>query len=152
MVQLLLDHDADATQLGVGRWVLHPKLADLLSQHGAVIDSSGSWIGASCTGNQGRKDDPDYVRALLQHGAKATDRRRGDSSEASGVQALNATALHYAAKAGFLNTIEVLLDHGADPQAPDSRGRTPVNWLDQAAPSVSRDAVRELLSPSRNRR
>ena len=45
---------------------------------GAAIDSSGSWIGTSCTGNQGRKDDPEYVRALLRHGARATDRRTGD--------------------------------------------------------------------------
>lgn len=138
MVELLLAHGADATQVGAGRWVLHPELAPLLARHGARIDSSGSWIGASCTGNQGRKDDPEYVRALLRHGARATDRR-------TGVEAVDATALHYAAKAGFLQTIGVLLEHGADPQARDSRGRTPLDWLDQAAPSVSREAVRQLI-------
>ena len=78
MVELLLAHGADATRIGVGRWVLHPELAPLLASHGAAIDSSGSWIGASCTGNQGRKDDPEYVRALLDHGASANDRRAGD--------------------------------------------------------------------------
>ena len=78
MVELLLAHGADATRIGVGRWVLHPELAPLLASHGAAIDSSGSWIGASCTGNQGRKDDPEYVRALLHHGASANDRRAGD--------------------------------------------------------------------------
>jgi hemoglobin len=135
MAELLLAHGADATRIGVGRWVLHPGLAPLLAGRGAAIDSSGSWIGASCTGNQGRKDDPDYVRALLRHGARASDRRAGD-----------ATALHYAAKAGFLKTIEVLLEHGADPGARDSRGRTPLDWLEQAAPSVSRAAVRDLLA------
>ena len=71
MVELLLARGADATQIGVGRWVLHPELAPLLAGRGAAIDSSGSWIGASCTGNQGRKDDPEYVRALLRHGARA---------------------------------------------------------------------------------
>lgn len=146
MTELLLAHGADATQIGVGRWVLHPELAPLLASRGAAIDSSGSWIGAACTGNQGRKDDPDYVRALLRHGARATDRRGGDYLKgATGVRALNATALHYAAKAGFLRTIEVLLESGADPVARDSRGRTPLDWLEQAAPSVSRAAIRHLL-------
>src|SRR6516162_9218531 len=135
-------------RIGVGRWVLHPELAPLLASRGAVIDSSGSWIGASCTGNQGRKDDPEHVRALLRHGARATDRRTGG---ATGVRALNATALHYAAKAGFLRTIEVLLEHGADPDARDSHGRTPLDWLDQAAPSVPRAAVRNLIAPAERR-
>jgi hemoglobin len=147
MVELLLAHGADATRVGVGRWVLHPELAPLLASRGAAIDSSGSWIGASCTGNQGRKDDPEYVRALLRHGARANDRRTGSPEGATSAQALNATALHYAAKAGFLRTIEVLLAHGADPDARDSHGRPPLDWLEQSAPSVSRAAVRNLLSP-----
>jgi len=148
MAELLLAYGADATRIGVGRWVLHPQLAPLLASRGAAIDSSGSWIGAACTGNQGRKDDPDYVRALLRYGASATDRRGGDYVKgATGVRALNATALHYAAKAGFVRTIEVLLEAGADPAARDSRGRTPLDWLEQAAPSVSRAAVRQLLAP-----
>ncbi|MBO0839162.1 MAG: ankyrin repeat domain-containing protein, partial [Actinobacteria bacterium] len=145
MVELLLAHGADARRIGAGRWVLHPELAPLLASHGAAVDSSGSWIGASCTGNQGRKDDPEYVRALLRYGARANDRRVGDPAATTGVGALNATALHYAAKAGFLQTIEVLLEHGADPNARDSQGRTPLDWLEQAAPSVSRAAVRSLL-------
>ncbi|HET7016344.1 MAG TPA: ankyrin repeat domain-containing protein [Streptosporangiaceae bacterium] len=144
MAELLLAHGADATRIGVGRWVLHPELAPLLASRGAAIDSSGSWIGASCTGNQGRKDDPEYVSALLRHGARATDRRTGDPGGA-GVGALNATALHYAAKAGFGQTIEVLLNHGADPNARDSQGRTPLDWLAQAAPSVSRPAIQSLI-------
>jgi truncated hemoglobin YjbI/ankyrin repeat protein len=150
MAELLLAHGADATRIGVGRWVLHPELAPLLASRGAAIDSSGSWIGASCTGNQGRKDDPEYVRALLRHGARATDRRAGDPHGTTGVRALNATALHYAARAGFLRTIEVLIDHGADPDARDSHGRTPLDWLEQAAPSVSRAAVRNLIAPAAN--
>jgi hemoglobin len=150
LVELLLAAGADATRIGAGRWVLHPRLAPLLASRGAAVDSSGSWIGAACTGNQGRKDDPEYVRALLRYGARATDRRHGDHIKGpTGVRALNATALHYAAKAGFLQTIEVLLEAGADPAALDSRGRTPLDWLDQSAPSVSREAVRHLLAPTR---
>ena len=151
MTELLLARGADATRIGTGRWVLHPELAPLLASRGAAIDSSGSWIGASCTGNQGRKDDPEFVRALLHYGASANDRRAGDPEGASGVRALNATALHYAARAGFLRTIEVLLEHGADPQARDSQGRTPLDWLEQAAPSVPRAAVRNLIAPGPHR-
>jgi truncated hemoglobin YjbI/ankyrin repeat protein len=147
MVELLLAHGADATRIGVGRWVLHPELAPLLASRGAAIDSSGSWIGACCTGNQGRKDDPEYVRALLRYGASANDRRTGDPGSPAGVGALNATAMHYAARAGFLRTIQVLIDHGADPAARDSDGRTPLDWLEQSAPSVSRAAVSNLLAP-----
>ena len=75
MTELLLAHGADATRIGTGRWVLHPELAPLLAGRGAAVDPAGSWIGASCTGNQGRKDDPDYVRALLRHGARASEPR-----------------------------------------------------------------------------
>jgi hemoglobin len=151
MAEMLLAHGADATRIGTGRWVLHPELAPLLASRGAAIGSSGSWIGASCTGNQGRKDDPEYVRALLRHGARATDRRTGGQEGTAGVGALNATALHYAARAGFLKTIEVLLEHGADAEARDRNGRTPLDWLAEAAPSVPRAAVRDLLAPGQRR-
>jgi truncated hemoglobin YjbI/ankyrin repeat protein len=146
MTGMLLAHGADAARIGAGRWVLHPELAPLLASHGASAGTGGAWIGASCTGNQGRKDDPEYVRALLRHGAHTGDRRTGDPGGTAGVGALSATALHYAAKAGFLQTIEVLLEHGADPAARDSHGRTPADWLEQAAPSVPRAAVRRLLA------
>jgi len=56
-----------------------------------------------------------------------------------------ATALHYAAKAGFVKTIAVLLKNGADPAAKDDNGLTPLDWLDHAAKSVDRDSVRRLL-------
>jgi len=48
-------------------------------------------------------------------------------------------------------TIEVLIEHGADPDARDSHGRTPVDWLEQAAPSLSRAAVRNLIAPGQRR-
>jgi ankyrin repeat protein len=52
---------------------------------------------------------------------------------------------------GFLMTIAVLLEHGADPGARNSHGRTPLDWLAQAAPSVPRAAVRNLLTPGQRR-
>ena len=120
---------------------MHPELEPILSRAGARIDRSGQWIQASCTGNQGRKDDPEYVAALLRHGARVDDRRETVQRTDGG----RATALHYAAKAGFVKTIEVLLDHGADPDFGDDNGLTPLDWLARASKSVDRDAVRRLL-------
>ena len=97
IVRLIVERGVDATTLGPGRWVLHPELAPLLSAAGAQVDRGGGWIGLSCTGNQGRKDDPEYVAALLRHGARADDRRLVGQGSDGG----HATALHYAARAGF---------------------------------------------------
>jgi truncated hemoglobin YjbI len=141
MVAMLIEHGASAASIGAGRWVLHPELAPMLAREGASVGRSGSWIGLSCTGNQGRKDDPEYVAGLLRHGARVEDKRLTGQGTDGG----RATALHYAAKAGFLKTIEVLLDHGADPTARDDNGCTPLDWLERAAPSVDREAVRRLL-------
>jgi hypothetical protein len=141
MLVMLLEQGASATSVGAGRWVLHPELAPTLARAGASVDRSGSWIGLVCTGNQGRKDDPDYVTALLRHGARVDDKRLTGQGNDGG----RATALHYAAKAGFVKTIEVLLAHGADPNARDDNGFIPLDWVERAAPSVDRQAVRRLL-------
>jgi truncated hemoglobin YjbI/ankyrin repeat protein len=141
IVAMLLERGAHATTIGAGRWVMHPELAPMLSRAGARINRSGDWIGVSCTGNQGRKDDPEYVAALLRHGAQVDDRRETVQMTDGG----RATALHYAAKAGFVKTIEVLLDHGADPDVRDDNGFTPFDWLARASKSVDLDAVRRLL-------
>jgi truncated hemoglobin YjbI len=141
IVALLLEHGASASSIGAGRWVVHPQLAPMLSRAGATVDPDGAWIGLSCTGNQGRKDDPEYVAALLRHGARVTDRRLVGQSADGG----RATALHYAVKAGFANTVAILLQHGADPSAVDDNGRTPQDWLDRAAKSVDRERIRRLL-------
>jgi ankyrin repeat protein len=111
MVEMLLEQGTDASSIAAGRWVLDPELAPLLARAGAGADRSGAWIGLACTGNQGRKDDPEFVAALLRYGARADDRRHVGQEHNGG----RATALHYAARAGFTRTIAVLLAHGADP-------------------------------------
>ncbi len=141
----LIEHGATASSISVGRWVLHLELAPMLARVGAGVDRSGSWIGLSCTGNQGRKDDPEYVAALLRHGARVDDRRLTGQESDGG----RATALHYAAKAGFVKTIALLLDHGADPTAKDDNGLTPLDWLARAPKSVDREALRGLLERPR---
>jgi ankyrin repeat protein len=139
MVDLVLEHGADAHAVGAGRWVLNEEIAPLLAATGASAGvgpdgkESGDWVRVSCTGNQGRKDDPAYVTALLRYGARVDQRYNG------------ATPLHYVVKAGFAQTIQILLEHGADRDALDDRGRTPIEWLGQAAKPVDRDAMRDLL-------
>jgi ankyrin repeat protein len=139
MVELLLEGGADAHAVGAGRWVLDPEIAPRLAASGASAgvgisgEESGDWVRISCTGNQRRKDDPTYVTALLRYGASVDQRYNG------------ATPLHYVVKAGFVHTIQVLLEQGADRDALDDRGRTPLDWLGQAAKSVDRAAVREVL-------
>jgi truncated hemoglobin YjbI/ankyrin repeat protein len=139
MIELLLDHGADAHAIGAGRWVLDPELAPKLAAVGASAgvgisgEDSGDWVGISCTGNKGRKDDPAFVAALLHYGARVDQRYNG------------ASPLHYAAKAGFVQTIQVLLERGASRDALDDCDRTPLDWLEQAAKSVNRVAVRDAL-------
>jgi hypothetical protein len=140
MIELLLEHGADGRAVGAGRWVLDPEIAPLLADAGASAgvgiggEDSGDWVRISCTGNQGRKDDPAYVAALLRYGARVDHCYNG------------ATPLHYVVKAGFVQTIQVLIEHGADSDALDDRGRTPLDWLGQAAKSVDRNAVRRTLT------
>jgi hypothetical protein len=134
MTTLLLDRGVRAEGFGPGRWVLDEQIAPLLARAGASArDPLNHWVRASCTGNQRRKDDPEFVRALLQHGARVDDRYAG------------ATALHYVAKAGFAAAMQVLLDHGADPSARDDDGLTPLDWVDRAARTIDREPVRRLL-------
>ena len=139
MIELLLEHGADARAVGAGWWVLDRQIAPLLANAGASAgvgidgEDSGDWVRISCTGNKGRKDNPAYVAALLRHGARVDQRYNG------------ATPLHYVVKAGFVHTIRVLLEHGADADALDDRGRTPLDWLGQAAKTVDRDTVRDAL-------
>jgi len=144
MLVMLLEQGASAASVGAGRWVLHPELAPILRRAGASVDRSGSWIGLACTGNQGRKDDPDFVTSLLRHGARVDDKRLIGQGNDGG----HVTALHYAAKAGFVQTIAVLLAYGADPNARDDNGLTPLDWVERAAPSVDRAIVRRLLHRS----
>jgi truncated hemoglobin YjbI len=140
MIELLLEHGADARAVGAGRWVLDPEIAPLLADAGASAgvgiggDDSGDWVRISCTGNQGRKDDPAFITALLRYGARVDQCYNG------------ATPLHYVVKAGFVQTIHVLLEHGADADAVDQRGRTPLDWLGHAAKSVDRAAVRHVVT------
>jgi cytohesin len=137
VVARLLEIGADAHGVTPGRWVLEVGCARLLLAAGADVNHApsrwSSWIWLSCNGNNGRKDDPALVRALLDAGADVRARAFGK------------TALHFAAKAGFVETVRLLLDAGADPNARDDDGHTPLWSTSQSGPSVDPEPVIRLL-------
>ena len=131
---LMLEHGADAASLGAGDWVLYPHIADKLLAHGANVNHEpGRGIGGCCTGNSGHKENAALARALLRCGADVTAKYHGR------------TALHCAAKAGFVHVMEALIEHGADVNAVNDRGETPLDDVEHAARSIDREPVRRLL-------
>jgi ankyrin repeat protein/truncated hemoglobin YjbI len=137
VVACLLDIGADARAVTPGPWVLHPGCRSLLLAAGADVNHApsrwSSWIWLSCNGNNGKKDDPALVAALLDAGADVRSRAFGK------------TALHFAAKAGFAETVRLLLEAGAEPNAVDDDGITPLGSTLRSGPSVAREPVVELL-------
>lgn len=137
LTRLLLDHGADATQIGPGDWVLREDLVPLLKEAGAYPNvPETDWIWLTCTGNNSRRDNPELVAALLKEGADPHAMRRGFS------------ALHFAAKAGFEGTIKVLLEHGVDPNRQGVRNETPLMWAMKGSKRADVAAVCQLLVDS----
>jgi truncated hemoglobin YjbI/ankyrin repeat protein len=134
----LLEMGADARFVTPGRWILHPAPASLLLGAGTDVNHAptrwDSWIWRSCTGNKGAREDPAYVRALLDSGADVTARIFGGK-----------TALHFAAKAGFADVARELLDAGADLGALDDDGRSPIDHARRCADTTKRAAVTDFL-------
>lgn len=134
LLRMLLEQGADATRIGCGRWVLDEEESVLLIAHGADVNyPQGNWIWTACTGNNSQRDDPAYVQALLDKGARIDTVLRG------------AGALHFAAKAGFTGVMEVLLDNGAPVDAPSEKGETPLFFALKAGPRADMVKSVELL-------
>lgn len=135
LTDLLLEHGADPASIGAGPWALYPQIAEpLLAAGASVNDPRGrSWIGMCCTGNSGHRENAPLARALLRCGADVRARYRG------------ATALHCASKAGFAQVVEALIEYGADVNALDDRGQTPLDACDQAGRSIDTVPVQRLL-------
>jgi ankyrin repeat protein len=141
LTDLLLAHGAEAGALGAGGWVLYPGIAAKLVARGADVNREpGAWIGLCCTGNSGHRENVALVRGMLRCGADVAARYNGR------------TALHCAAKAGFAAVTAALIEAGADVNALDDRGRTPLAEVEQAGPSVDREPVRRLLIAKSGRR
>jgi ankyrin repeat protein len=80
---------------------------------------------------------PDCVRLLLQHGADPNARDRGD----------NASALHFAAALGYVETVRALLDAGADVHGfGDVHQGEVIGWAVGDGTHTSREVVDLLLA------
>lgn len=141
LTTLLLDYGANPAALGASAWVLYPAIADQLLARGANVNQEpGAWIGLCCTGNSGHKENPALAQAFLRCGADVTARYKGR------------TALHCAAKAGFVHVVEALIAHGGDVNALNDRGQTPLDEVEEAGRSIDREPVRRLLMAHHARR
>jgi truncated hemoglobin YjbI/ankyrin repeat protein len=141
LTDLLLDYGADPTSIGAGEWTLYPAIADTLLSRGADVNQEpGAWIGMCCTGNSGHQENVALAQALLRCGANTAARYKGR------------TALHCAAKAGFVNVVKVLVEHGGDVNALNERGQTPLDEVEDAGKSIDREPVQRLLIAHGGRR
>jgi len=122
-----------------------PKVIGLLRRHGATLDR-GDGDALTCklgSISDAGLADPGYVRMLLDSGAGAhaeatyaVDLETGllSVAAASGVTVdCQGTILHRAAGLGNLEVVKILLEHGADPKAQDSRGMKPRDLTDDQA-------------------
>ena len=120
VLQLLLNAGLDVTQKTLPQGVIgDPKLIELLNSFGAhtEIDASDNgWpsLVYVCRGDRG--GNPETVQDLLDQGADV------NISNYKGQ-----TALHCAAKAGFVEPVRILLAHGANVNARDRDGDTPLH-------------------------
>ncbi len=134
LTDLLLEHGANPASIGAGAWVMYPASADKLLARGANVNQEpGAWVGLCCTGNSGHKENAALARAMLRYGADVAARYKGR------------TALHCAAKAGFVHVVEALIEHGGDVNALNDRGQTPLDEVEEAGRSIDRKPVRRLL-------
>ncbi len=116
LVQMLLEHGADAGQLPLGDPAKNRALAELAIAHGYDVNAGRPGWPPLVVASRGDKGEhPEKIQALLELGADVNVRDYKGK-----------TALHRAATAGFLGSMEVLLANGADINAADLQGDTPL--------------------------
>ena len=116
LVRLLLEHGADAGNLPLADPSQNRELAELAIAHGYDINTGRPGWPPLVVASRGDKGEhPDKIQALLELGAGVNVRDYKAK-----------TALHRAATAGFLASMEVLLVNGADIEAADEKGETPL--------------------------
>ena len=116
LVQMLLEHGADAGQLPLADPSQNRELAELAIAHGYDVNAGRPGWPPLVVASRGDKGEhPERLQALLELGADVNVRDYKGK-----------TALHRAATAGFLASMEALLAHEADIEAADKKGETPL--------------------------
>ena len=134
LVKLLIDHGADPAEVIPGPWVADPAIARLLAAAAANIGDS-RWVRLSCSADiRSRSGGAGLARAFLDFGA-----------DVNVPQANGRYPLHAAAKAGFLETMELFLDRGARVDARDRQGETPLHHTLKGGRGADVIAAMQLL-------
>ena len=116
LAQLLLQHGADASLLPLADPSQNRELAELAVAYGYNVNTGRPGWPPLVVASRGDKGEhPEKIQALLELGADVNVRDYKGK-----------TALHRAATAGFLASMEVLLSHGAAIDASDEKGDTPL--------------------------
>ncbi len=122
-------------ELGNAAFFGHWKVCDFLIGHGAdvnaVVPETGETPLHSALAKAGRPYFRHVVRLLLDHGAEVNARTTpGIETQAfmRDVRTRGETPLHRAAAYADPATIELLLERGADREARDANGDSPLTW------------------------
>jgi ankyrin repeat protein len=140
-MRFLLSHGADLSSLGENLGLSgaafhgHWRLCSFLLDHGADANYADPDNGetplhsALCTADRVAHDQ--VLRVLLSHGANPNVATKPDA-ETGGfmrdVRTKGETPLHRAAAFGTEATVTLLLDHGAQRDARDANGDSPLSW------------------------
>ncbi len=125
-------------ELGHAAFFGHWKIADFLIKHGADVNSSVVETGErplhSALAKAGRPYYLYVVRLLIEHGADVNARTipgKATGAFMRDVRTKGETPLHRAAAYSDARTIEFLLDNGADREARDVNGDSPLSWASE---------------------
>jgi ankyrin repeat protein/truncated hemoglobin YjbI len=133
LVKLLIEHGADVERVGVLGRLDDPErpVADLLIAHGKKVPD---WMLPRACRPDVSTNELHRVTVLLDYGASLDDRGR-----------YGLTALHYAVRGGKLPLIKLLLERGAQANALDLDGLTPLLHLSKTRSKADPIPVMELL-------
>lgn len=125
-------------ELGHAAFFGHWKMADVLLLHGAnparADPSTGETALHLAVSKAGRPQRIHLVRVLVENGADVNARTIPDRETGAfmrDVRTKGETPLHRAAAYGSAEIIRYLLERGADPEARDARGDSPLTWASE---------------------
>lgn len=125
-------------ELGNAAFFGHWKVCDFLIRQGADVHASVAETGETPLHNALAKAGRPYyayvVLLLLDHGANVNARTipgKETGAFMRDVRTKGETPLHRAAAYADQATIELLLQHGADPAARDAHGDSPLTWASE---------------------